>query len=116
MLVASVLLAIAGPGQAQAAGQTSCDGRKIRTFSFSTGSVKLYKNGAYLCAMTFPKRTGGPQWMMVSLKVRGFDEVVDEGLYRRHAGPVRSYVAGRKVWIKGRVGDGSYDSGGWKRY
>ncbi|MFJ3665322.1 hypothetical protein ACIPSE_02585 [Streptomyces sp. NPDC090106] len=114
-LAVSGVLAVAVPGTAYAA-PDSCAGRKIRTFTFATGSVKLYKSGAYLCAMTFPKRSGGQRWMAVSLRVRGFEAVEDSGWYARHAGPVTSYVGSRKVWIKGRVGDGRYDSGGWKRY
>jgi hypothetical protein len=116
LLTASGLLALAAPGVAQAADPWSCSGRKIRTFSFSTGSVKLYKSGNYLCAITVPNSGGGRRPMMVSLQARGFEPVVDKGLFAQHAGPVRSYVGHRKVWIKGSVGRGSYDSGGWKRY
>ena len=116
VLAASGLLAVAAPGVAQAAAPSSCSGHKIRTFSFSTGSVKLYKDGNYLCAITVPKSIGGKRPMMVSLQARGFEPVVDKGLFTQHAGPVRSYVGHRKVWIKGSVGRGSYDSGGWKRY
>ncbi|MFF4500078.1 hypothetical protein [Streptomyces sp. NPDC001401] len=116
VLTASGLLALAAPGEAQAATSSSCSGRKIRTFSFSTGSVKLYKSGSYLCAVTVPKSGGGKRPMMVSLQARGFEPVVDKGQFTQHAGPVRSYVGHRTVWIKGSVGRGSYDSGGWKRY
>ncbi|PWI18250.1 hypothetical protein DI272_31990 [Streptomyces sp. Act143] len=116
-LTASGLLAIAVPGQAQAAPADSCAGRKIRTFTFSTGSVRLYKDGGWLCAMTFPRSSGGgKRTMMVSLQARGFDAVVDKGKYSHHAGPVRTYAGVRKVWIKGQVGRGSYESTGWKRY
>ncbi|WP_405872538.1 MULTISPECIES: hypothetical protein [unclassified Streptomyces] len=115
VLTASGLLAVAAPGQAQAA-PSSCSGRKVRTFPFSTGSVKLYKSGNYLCAVTVPRSTGPRRTMMVSLRVRGFEPIEDKGLYTHHAGPVRSYVGHRKVWIKGSVGGGSYDSHGWKRY
>ncbi|MGW3120198.1 hypothetical protein ACWDBW_24150 [Streptomyces sp. NPDC001107] len=116
VLAASGLLALAAPGEAQAADSSSCAGRKIRTFTFSTGSVKLYRSGNYLCAITVPKSAGGKRPMMVSLQARGFEPVVDKGMFTRHAGPVRSYVGHRKVWIRGSVGRGSYDSGGWQRY
>jgi len=115
VLTAAGLLAIAAPGEAQAA-PTSCSGRKIRTFSFSTGSVKLYKSGNYLCAVTVPRRAGTERPMMVSLQVRGFEPLVDKGQFAHRAGPVRAYVGHRKVWIKGSVGRGSYDSDGWKRF
>jgi hypothetical protein len=115
-LTASGLLAIAVPGQAQAAPVDSCEGRKIRTFTFSTGSVRLYKDDGWLCAMTFPKSPGGRRTMMVSLQARGFGAVVDKGQYSHHAGPVRTYAGTRKVWIEGRVGRGTYESSSWKRY
>ncbi|MFF4355951.1 hypothetical protein [Streptomyces sp. NPDC001604] len=115
VLAASGVLALAAPGEAQAA-DSFCAGRKIRTFTFSTGAVQLYKSGNYLCALTVPKSPGVKRPMMVSLQARGFEPVVDKGLFTQHAGPVRSYVGHRKVWIKGSVGSGSYDSGGWKRY
>jgi hypothetical protein len=116
VLTASGVLALAAPGEAQAAAPSSCTGHKIKTFPFSTGSVKLYKNGNYLCAVTVPSSGRGARPMMVSLQVRGFLPLVDKGQFTKHAGPVRSYVGHRKVWIKGSVGRGSYDSGGWKRY
>ncbi|MFF5492163.1 hypothetical protein [Streptomyces aquilus] len=116
-LTASGLLAIAVPGQAQAASKDSCAGRKIRTFTFSTGSVRLYKDGGWLCAMTFPKNTGGGRRvMMVSIQARGFGAVVDKDEYRHHAGPVKTYAGTRKVWIKGQVGRGKYESSSWQRY
>ncbi|GAA2501258.1 hypothetical protein [Streptomyces longisporus] len=116
VLAASGVLALAASGEAQAADSSSCSGRKIRTFTFSTGSVQLYKSGSYLCAITVPKSVGDKRPMMVSLQARGFEPVVDKGMFTQHAGPVRSYVGHRKVWIKGSVGSGSYDSGGWQRY
>ncbi|MEU6376710.1 hypothetical protein [Streptomyces sp. NPDC046909] len=115
VLTASALLAIGAAGDAQAATGTHCEGRKVRTFTFATGSVKVYKNGTSLCAMTVPKKAGPRRTMMVSLQARGFEAVVDEGQYSKHAGPVETYVGGRKVWIKGRVGSGYYSTDGWIR-
>ncbi|KOG36112.1 hypothetical protein [Streptomyces resistomycificus] len=115
VLTASGLLAVAAPGSAQAASDTSCAGRKIRTFPFSTGSVKVYKQGVRLCVMTVPKNPGRQRYMMVSIQVRGHHAVVDEGQFSRHAGPRTVRVGQRKVWLKGAVGHGSYDSGGWMR-
>ena len=116
VLAASGLLAVLGPAAEAQAASSSCAGRNIRTFTFSTGSVKVYKSGNYLCALTVPKNPGARRQMMVSLQVRGFEPVVDKGRFARHAGPVRAYVGHRTVWIKGSVGHGSYDSGGWKRF
>jgi hypothetical protein len=116
VLTASGLLAVAGPAADAMAAPSSCAGHKVRTFTFSTGSVKLYKSGNYLCAITVPKHPGSRRSMMVSLQVRGFEPVVDKGRFTRHAGPVRTYAGHRKVWIKGSVGRGSYDSHGWKRF
>jgi hypothetical protein len=116
VLAASGLLTVAASGEAQAAEPSSCSGHKIRTFTFSTGAVKLYKSGGYLCAVTVPRKPGPARPMMISLRTRGFEPVVDQGQFTQHAGPVRLYVGHRKVWIKGSVGQGSYDSGGWKRY
>jgi hypothetical protein len=116
VLAASGLLAVLGPAAEAQAASSSCAGRNIRTFTFSTGSVKVYRSGNYLCALTVPKNPGARRQMMVSLQVRGFEPVVDKGRFARHAGPVRSYVGHRAVWIKGSVGRGSYDSRGWKRF
>ena len=115
VLTASGLLAVAAPGQAQAA-SGPCPGHKIRTFTFSTGALKLYKSGNYLCAVTVPKNPGAERRMTVSLRVRGFRPIEDKGHYTKYAGPVRAYVGHRKVWLKASVGGGSYDSDGWKRY
>ncbi|MFJ9536336.1 hypothetical protein ACIRPX_03610 [Streptomyces sp. NPDC101225] len=115
VLAASVLLAVLGPA-AEAQAASSCAGRNVRTFTFSTGSVKVYKAGNYLCALTVPRKRGGRRPMMISLQVRGFEPVVDKGRFARHAGPVRAYVGHRTVRIKGSVGRGSYDSHGWRRF
>jgi hypothetical protein len=114
VLTASGVLAVAVPVQAQAAA-TQCSGRKIRTYTFSTGSVKIYKEGGYLCGVTVPKRVGAPRIMLVSIQARGSEAAEDKGEYTKRAGPVRVYVGNRKVWIKGRVGTGSYDTKRWIR-
>ncbi|MFR0352738.1 hypothetical protein [Streptomyces sediminimaris] len=114
VLTASGLLAVAAP-PAQAA-PSSCPGHRVRTFAFSTGSVRVYKSGSYLCALTVARHPGARRSMMVSLQVRGFEPVTDKGRFTRHAGPVRAYVGHRKVRLRGSVGRGSYDSRGWKRF
>lgn len=109
LLTAAGLLVVAAPGDALAA--ASCPGRKARTLTFSTGAVVVYKRGGYRCAVTVAKKAGKRRTMSVSIRARGGRPVVDKGLFRRHAGPVTVHAGQRCVWVKGRVGGGSADSG-----
>ena len=109
VLTASGLLAVAAPGEAQAAAY--CPGRKVRTLPFSTGSVLVYKRGGYLCAVAVPKKPGTKRAMSVSVQARGSRPVVDEGRYAYHAGPVTMHAGRRCVWLKGQVGGGKFSSG-----
>ncbi|MET8075708.1 hypothetical protein [Streptomyces sp. NPDC005303] len=111
---AAGMLGVAVPGQAHAAA-TSCEGRKVRSYPFSTGTVEVYKRSGYVCAVTLPRRVGGRQYMMVSLRAYGLRPVEDAGRYKYRAGPVTVHAGQRKVWIKGGVGRGRYDSDGWIR-
>ncbi|WP_369195510.1 hypothetical protein [Streptomyces djakartensis] len=110
VLTAALLLAVAVPGQAQAA-SASCPGRKVRTLPFSTGTVLVYKRGGYVCAVTTTRRPGVKRTMSVSVQARGNRPVVDEGRYAHHAGPVTVHAGRRCVWLKGRVGAGRFSSG-----
>ncbi|MFE9773044.1 hypothetical protein ACFYOV_15440 [Streptomyces sp. NPDC005931] len=109
VLTASGLLAVAAPTDAHAA--SHCAGRKVRTLPFSTGAVEVYKRGGYVCAVTLAKKPGPVRKMMVSVRARGGRPVADEGRYRHHAGPVTVHAGRRCVWVKGRVGGGSINSG-----
>jgi hypothetical protein len=111
VLTASGLLAVAAPGEAQAAASASCPGRKVRTLPFSTGTVLVYKRGGYVCAVTVTKKPGVKRKMSVSVQARGSRPVVDEGRFAYHAGPVMVHAGRRCVWLKGRVGQGSVSSG-----
>ncbi|MGK5696298.1 hypothetical protein ACSNOJ_25990 [Streptomyces sp. URMC 128] len=111
VLTASGLLAVAAPGEAQAAASASCPGRKVRTLPFSTGTVLVYKRGGYVCAVTVTKKPGVKRRMSVSVQARGNLPVVDEGRFAYHAGPVMVHAGRRCVWLKGRVGQGSVSSG-----
>ncbi|MFD6167450.1 hypothetical protein [Streptomyces coeruleorubidus] len=111
VLTASGLLAVAAPGEAQAAASASCPGRKVRTLPFSTGTVLVYKRGGYVCAVTLTKKPGVKRKMSVSVQARGSRPVVDEGRFAYHAGPVMVHAGRRCVWLKGRVGQGSVSSG-----
>lgn len=114
VVTVSGVLGLAVPGQAQAAAD-SCEGRKVRSFPFSTGTVEVYKRGGYVCAITVSKRPGVRQHMLVNLRAYGLRPVEDAGRYKFHAGPVTVHAGQRKVWIKGAVGRGKYDSDGWIR-
>lgn len=110
VLTASGLLALAAPGNAQAA--SYCAGRKVRDLPFSTGVVQVYKRDGYVCAVTFPaKSSTAKRPMSVSVQARGNRPVVDKGRYSHHAGPVTVHAGHRCVWIKGSVGRGSISSG-----
>ncbi|WP_128428630.1 hypothetical protein [Streptomyces cyaneus] len=110
LLTASGLLAVAAPAEAQAA-PTRCEGRKVKTYPFATGTLYVYKKGGYVCAVTKPKDPGRKQWMMVSVQARRANAVVDEWYYSHHAGPVTVHAGQRCVWVKGRVGSGSVSKG-----
>ncbi|NEB02084.1 hypothetical protein [Streptomyces sp. SID13726] len=114
LVTASGVLAVAMPGPAQAA-DSSCEGRKVKSFSFDTGTLDVYKRDGYVCAITLPKRPGVRQHMRVSLRVYGLRPVEDAGDFKYRAGPVTVHAGQRKVWIKGEVGRGKYDSAGWIR-
>ncbi|MEU6093410.1 hypothetical protein [Streptomyces sp. NPDC047079] len=109
VLTASGLLAVASPGHAEAA--DFCSGRKVRTLSFSTGSVRVYKRDGFVCAVTMAKNTSGRKPMSVSVQARGSRPVTDHGRFTHHAGPVVVHVGHRCVWIRGAVGSGSVSSG-----
>ncbi|PNG21191.1 hypothetical protein [Streptomyces cahuitamycinicus] len=110
VLTASGLLAVAAPGEAQAA-SAHCPGRKVRSLPFSTGTVLVYKRGGYVCAVTLTKKPGVKRKMSVSVQARGNRPVVDKGKYAYHAGPVTVHAGRRCVWLKGQVGRGKFSSG-----
>jgi hypothetical protein len=114
VLTASGLLALAGPGVGDASAAALCSGRKVRTLTFSTGYVEVYKRRGYVCAVTYPKRVGARKYMKVSVQARGLAEVPNSGRFRKYAGPVKTHAGNRRVWIKGVVGSGSVSSG-WIR-
>ncbi|MGV9343980.1 hypothetical protein ACWDSD_04065 [Streptomyces spiralis] len=110
VLTGSVTLALALPGAAQAAAST-CSGREVRTLPFSTGSLHVYRQGGYVCAVTTPDRPGRKQSMSVTVQARGNRPVTDRGRYAYHAGPVTVHAGHRCVRVSGSVGGGSYTSG-----
>ncbi|MFG3548084.1 hypothetical protein [Streptomyces sp. NPDC047725] len=110
VLTAAGLLAVAAPHDAQAAA-AGCAGRKVRTLTFSTGSVHVHKRGGYVCAVTVPKKAGTPRKMSVSVQARGGRPVVDSGRYSYRAGPVTVHAGQRCVRVRGGVDRGAVASG-----
>jgi hypothetical protein len=110
VLTASGLLALAAPGQAQAAA-SHCAGHRVKTYKFATGVLNVYKKNGYVCAITLPKNPGRKQKMTVSVQAFRAQPVVDEGNYRLRAGPVTVHAGQRCVWVKGRVGWESVSKG-----
>ncbi|MGA4841818.1 hypothetical protein [Streptomyces sp. G45] len=84
----------------------------MRTLSFATGKVVLYKKRGYVCAVTYAKDPRVRKAMSVSVQARGSRPVRDRGNYLRHAGPVRMHAGHRCVWVRGAVA-GRGVSSGW---
>ncbi|MFJ3280163.1 hypothetical protein [Streptomyces halstedii] len=113
-LLALPVLAAAGLvlGAGQATAAALCPGRLVKTVTFSTGSLQVYKSRAYACAVTVAKKPGARREMKVSLQPRGGRAVVDQGKFTTRAGPVRVHALNRCVRASGSVG-GSAGSTGW---
>jgi hypothetical protein len=110
VLTTAGLLSLVAPTSAHAS-DALCSGRKVRTLSFSTGSVQVFRSGNYVCALTYPKKKSGKKTMSVSVRARGGRAVVDEGRFTHHAGPISVHAGHRCVWIRGAVNSGSVSSG-----
>jgi hypothetical protein len=102
------LLTVLGAGSASA---DSCPGRKVRSLSFSTGTVHVYKSGGRVCAEVVAKRRAGRKWMTVSVQPRGIRPAHVQGMRKVRLGPVSSHAGRRCVWVRGSVGSGSVSSG-----
>ncbi|WP_327315213.1 hypothetical protein [Streptomyces sp. NBC_01235] len=113
VLIVSALLAVAAPGSAQAASASaaSCTGRKVRTLTFSTGSVLVYKDGGLVCAYTVQKTPGTKRLVSVSVQARGHVAVRKARQHTRSSPVVKVYAGHRCVWVRGSVAGGSYSSG-----
>ncbi|MEU6478899.1 hypothetical protein ABZ858_18800 [Streptomyces sp. NPDC047017] len=110
VLAGSGALALALPGTAQAADST-CAGRQVKTLAFATGSVRVYRQDGYVCAVTVPKQAGRAQSMSVTVQARGLRPVTDKGRFTQRAGPVTVYAGHRCVRVSGSVAAGSATSG-----
>ncbi|MGP4000959.1 hypothetical protein [Streptomyces sp. 8N706] len=99
-----------GAGAAEAA-VPRCDGRKVKTLSFSTGQVRIYKSHRFACAVTVAKNPGRKRQISVSIQARGSLPRWDNGRYTHHAGPVGVAPGNRCVFVRGAVGDRTVSSG-----
>ncbi|MEU7280995.1 hypothetical protein AB0A69_19750 [Streptomyces sp. NPDC045431] len=111
MLVAVSALTLAGhsaPAEAAAA----CSGRLVKTVSFSTGELRIYKSRQYACAVAVAKKPGVRRAMFVSIQARGGRAAIDKGRFTRQAGPVTVYALNRCVRASGTVADKG-GSTGW---
>ncbi|WP_405698089.1 hypothetical protein [Streptomyces sp. NBC_01185] len=104
---------VTGPaGSAPAHAASACSGRLVKTVTFSTGSLRVYKSRAYACAVSVARKPGARRAMRVSLQPRGGHAVVDSGAFTSLAGPVTVHALNRCVRASGSVG-GSSGSTGW---
>lgn len=106
VLTTAGLLALAGP-PASAEAAASCAGRKVRTLTFDTGTVRVYrKGGRYVCAVLVPRKPARKGTLRI--RAWGGQWVRNE---KHPAGPVTVHAGRRPVCIKARAGGRSYDSG-----
>ncbi|WP_431358456.1 hypothetical protein [Streptomyces atroolivaceus] len=111
--VLGALVLVLGPaGTAPAQAASACSGRLVKTVTFSTGSLRVYKSRAYACAVSVAKKPGARRAMKVSLQPRGGRAVVDSGRFTKLAGPVTVHALNRCVRATGSVGSSS-GSTGW---
>ncbi|MEU1483643.1 hypothetical protein [Streptomyces sp. NPDC005752] len=111
-LLGALGLVLGPTGSASAQATSACSGRLVKTVSFSTGSLRVYKSRAYACAVTVAKKPGARRAMRVSLQPRGGRAVVDSGRFTKLAGPVTVHALNRCVRASGSVGSSS-GSTGW---
>lgn len=108
VLSGALLFALGGPGTAQAAVNAGpCQGHKIKTFTFSTGRVTVFKGSGFLCALTYAEKPGKARKMSVTLQARGHRAVTNSGVFKKYAGPLSVRAAHRCVKVTGSVGGGS---------
>ncbi len=108
VLTAAGLLTVAGSGSAESA---SCTGRKVRTLSFSTGSVHVYKRGRWVCAVTVAKSQDTYQWMSVSVQARGNRPVIRRELAKDRVESDIVHAGRRCVWVESTVGESGVSKG-----
>ncbi|MER6994877.1 hypothetical protein [Streptomyces sp. NPDC000410] len=111
-LGAAFALLLAGPWASQRAEAASvCSGRPVKSVSFATGELRVYKSRQYVCALTATKQPGTTRYMSVSLQPRGGRAAVDKGRFTQQAGPVTVHALNRCVRVTGSVGGRSVSTG-----
>ncbi|MDG4864275.1 hypothetical protein P8605_39650 [Streptomyces sp. T-3] len=112
LVATAVLFSLVGPSSGSAEAATRCKGHRVKTLSFSTGTVKVYRSGGDLCAVTVAKHTGSRKTMTVSIQKRGQRPVQLKGKAKKYMGGVTIPVRrNHPVWIKGSVGGGKVGDG-----
>jgi hypothetical protein len=111
-LLGAFVLVLGPAGSAPAQAASACSGRLVKTVTFSTGSLRVYKSRAYACAVTVARKPGARRAMRVSLQPRGGRAVVDSGRFTELAGPVKAHALNRCVRASGSIG-GTSVSTGW---
>ncbi|WP_203599898.1 hypothetical protein [Streptomyces sp. SID10853] len=109
---AVVALALVGTGARPASAASGCPGHLVRSVSFATGQLKVYRSGQSVCAVTLAKHPGARRQMSVQLQARGGRPVSDSGRFTRLAGPVRVRAVHRCVRAVGAV-SGRKGASGW---
>lgn len=112
VIMAVTVLTVAAPAVQQADAAAPCPGRLARTVTFTTGELRVYERGHYVCAVTVAKRPGARRSMSVSLQPRGGRAATDSGRFTRRAGPVTVHALNRCVRATGSVA-GTSRSTGW---
>ncbi|MEV6548167.1 hypothetical protein AB0M57_05585 [Streptomyces sp. NPDC051597] len=112
VLLATAGLAVLGPGAGSAEAASSCGGRQVRTVTFATGELRVYKTHGYACAVAVAKSPGARRQMSVTIQARGGGPVSDSGRFTRQAGPVTVHAINRCVRASGSVA-GRGGSTGW---
>lgn len=104
IVIAAAGLTLVGPATGSAEAATACSGRKVKTVTFTTGELRIYKSRRYACAITVSKRPGVRQVMSVTIQARGSRAAKDSGRFTHRAGPVTVYALNRCVRAHGLVG------------
>ncbi|SFN53905.1 hypothetical protein SAMN04487980_102370 [Streptomyces sp. cf124] len=107
VLAIAGLLTLAVPVASAEAAATSCPGRKVRTLTFDTGTVRVYrKGGRYVCVVLVPGKQARKG--AIRIRARGGRWVRNEA---SPTGPVTVHAGRRAVRIKARAGGETFDSG-----
>ncbi|MFJ8074821.1 hypothetical protein ACIQ7Q_13040 [Streptomyces sp. NPDC096176] len=112
MVMTAAVITVAGPAVGSAEAAAPCPGRLVKKVAFSTGELRVYKQGDSVCAVTLAKRPGARRSMSVSLQPRGGWTETDSGRFTRQAGPVTVHARNRCVRATGSV-SGTSRATGW---